>query len=61
MNVMRIIGMGLLGALLFVLLGLNLVLFGVVASNSAIVTVLAGVGLLAGVGVGVLGRRTAAR
>jgi hypothetical protein len=54
MNVGRIIGTAVVGFLFLLFVALDLVLFGVVALNSALVTVLPLVGLLAGAGLAVL-------
>lgn len=52
MKIGRIIGTALLGFLLFLFLAVDLLLFGVIALNSVLVTLLPVVGLLLG---GVLG------
>jgi hypothetical protein len=54
MNVGRIIGTAVLGFLFLLFVALDLVLFGVLPLNSAMVTVLPLLGLLAGGGLAVL-------
>jgi len=54
MKVGRTIAAGLLGLLFMLFIALDLVLFGVVALNSVLVTILPGVGLVLGVLLGVL-------
>lgn len=60
MSVGRIIGTAVLGFLFFLFLAVDLVLFGIVALNSALVTLLPVLGLIAGAVLGgVAGRRRA--
>lgn len=60
MNVGRIIGTAVLGFLFFLFLAVDLVLFGIVALNSALVTLLPVLGLIAGAVLGgIAGRRHA--
>ena len=61
MNVGRIIGTAVVGFLFLLFVALDLVLFGVLALNSVLVTVLPLLGLLAGGALGALvGKRRAA-
>lgn len=61
MNVGRIIGTAVVGFLFLLFVALDLVLFGVLALNSVMVTVLPLLGLLAGGALGALvGKRRAA-
>ncbi|MDP2291281.1 MAG: hypothetical protein Q8M22_08830 [Actinomycetota bacterium] len=60
MNVGRIIGTAVLGFLFFLFLAVDLVLFGIVALNSVLVTLLPVLGLIAGAVLGgIVGRRRA--
>ena len=54
MNVGRLIGTAVLGFFFLLFVALDLVLFGVLALNSVMVTVLPLLGLLAGAAIGVL-------